>query len=1658
MGSPTGISVGAGNPINIITGNKYQREVDLPALPGELGLEIVRHYNSAFSGTGGATNLIGRGWKLSYETDLFAVGSTVQIVQADGARVIFNRDDRNPSLCSSTNPADGTLSVKKARDGDEFIWRWPSGRELTFNSRGKLVQILAPSGLFISMQHDARGLLVSVTDPQGRRLRLNYLDKETAKERAAFRGVQRIDSPVGSFAYAYGSALPKGATVDKAQLVANLVKVSTNGGARYYHYENAQFPTLLTGISALTGGATGKWQRVGTYGYGNNGKANFTSGPDKVDQVRLEVGGGGQTTLINSLGQKTIYRHGIVGGQFRLLEVRGAGCATCGASNQRYTYDNLGRLIETIDLNTRGQALQGKRTELDHLGRITQVNQISYNPTNGKAGLSQWQLRYQYLGDNLQPSVIARPSVVPGQEMRIAITYGTSSSTNALATATRESGFLPPLAPNGVAVAISRSTNYRYNVHGQAIETDGPLANGRSNSPLDSDISRREYDSKTKLLSKLIAPGNIVTEVLARDAGLRPQLVRQSDGIRRVDTSMTYTYSGQLLSLIQHASFIKQAGNSEAALTRSTTFTYDGLDRLSSVTGPDRITLRTEYDPAGRPTALIDPKGNRISSKFDSEGKLLAVLTTDNQGNILNGMLNLWDEQNNLRARLTPVGLGMAQGSTPVQGQAIRFDGNGEADASATHSGHTDVLAADNSAIRFASNHAGMLLTDGANRAHAILRDDFGRVVLEVAPDEGRFVYSYNDATGAIGKQQTALDGQSKVIEKLEFGTNGHLIKRTLAGCTDTLDYDGGLLARLNGCGNSHAYQRDAFGQILRHTQTITPDIQNATAFNFTTHYAYDAVTGQVSARRLPDGQYLSYTYDKVDGKQTAVTRDSGWLAWIDRHLHENFSARLRAFLPQNVTQTPLLTDISWRPFAGIRGSTASNGVVSQSTFDRAGRLTGINIGSTTNPGALQTLSYQYDGADNIVSSRKNITQRSYRYDPMHRLTGETIGPVTRTVLTQPGAASLAETAQLTPVAGSAANQINYRYDPLGQRRRGAAPVERDSYGRQSTRQSQRLSYDGAHRLIAVTAGSKTVVRYRYDAVGNRVAKTVDGHTTYFVYDTTHKLVAEANEKGEITTQYLYAGFRPYALMRAEGAGQTRTLYAIHADDRGLPLAVTDANQRVVWQGDFDAFGNTRAIVNQHLAVTEPGFSLISSAQAAAASTPRPFEMNLRMAGQYADVETGLFYNIHRYYDPLQGQYITADPLGLSAGLERYAYVGSNPMSEIDPLGLFKVPTRVITGGNLDPVFSDHGHGDVIRIAFAQYEAQYGGKARFSQTVIDQIIRNAYQTDALPYVGNPTVFPYSLVTKGVEGGGQYNAKNHFDNPNDGPQFKSVTDHTKIGGYAGAGGNWIASNLDALDASRVKYGVAWNGISGALSHFGQNAHALPDFYAHSNWVDATTRGGVVDNLYKEGGVTKRECGAVPYGAGMTRIWDGRNDTVGFDLLYTGTVLGGKTEGEKNNKICGAKLLGDLECDNDRTTHGYWNKDEAEAAAGGQLYSKEQTDSFAKNKIFVWQAEIYDPSKPPVGNLGSTWFADEKKTLGELKKGDRIYVPATIVNYHQMAFALAVQDVKREIANLYAYTENKKVGEYTMHDAFKMDEVALKHTGIAYKEMTDKRAAP
>ncbi|QPT14117.1 Rhs family protein [Serratia rubidaea] len=85
------------------------------------------------------------------------------------------------------------------------------------------------------------------------------------------------------------------------------------------------------------------------------------------------------------------------------------------------------------------------------------------------------------------------------------------------------------------------------------------------------------------------------------------------------------------------------------------------------------------------------------------------------------------------------------------------------------------------------------------------------------------------------------------------------------------------------------------------------------------------------------------------------------------------------------------------------------------------------------------------------------------------------------------------------------------------------------------------------------------------------------------------------------------------------------------------------------------------------------------------------YEQPLRYAGQYQDNESGLHYNLFRYYEPEVGRFTTQDPIGLQGGLNLYQYA-PNPYGRVDPLGLSPCnsPNGYKTGdvdphGNLSP-------------------------------------------------------------------------------------------------------------------------------------------------------------------------------------------------------------------------------------------------------------------------------------------------------------------------------------------------------------------------------------
>jgi len=114
------------------------------------------------------------------------------------------------------------------------------------------------------------------------------------------------------------------------------------------------------------------------------------------------------------------------------------------------------------------------------------------------------------------------------------------------------------------------------------------------------------------------------------------------------------------------------------------------------------------------------------------------------------------------------------------------------------------------------------------------------------------------------------------------------------------------------------------------------------------------------------------------------------------------------------------------------------------------------------------------------------------------------------------------------------------------------------------------------------------------------------------------------------------------------GGTTTSSVNYITADQLDTPRTVTNAANTVIWSWAYqgNSFGEQ-----------QPTSSI-------------GYVLNLRYAGQYYDVETGLEYNGARYYDSASSRYLQSDPIGPNGGVSTYAYVGSNPLRYTDPRGL----------------------------------------------------------------------------------------------------------------------------------------------------------------------------------------------------------------------------------------------------------------------------------------------------------------------------------------------------------------------------------------------------
>lgn len=196
---------------------------------------------------------------------------------------------------------------------------------------------------------------------------------------------------------------------------------------------------------------------------------------------------------------------------------------------------------------------------------------------------------------------------------------------------------------------------------------------------------------------------------------------------------------------------------------------------------------------------------------------------------------------------------------------------------------------------------------------------------------------------------------------------------------------------------------------------------------------------------------------------------------------------------------------------------------------------------------------------------------------------------------------------------------------------------------------SLQLSYadDGTLKFASVNG---VTWEYWYDGLGRRVGKS-NGQETYAFGWAGEKLVHEEYRAGNTVTvrEYIYAdGDTPIGFR--EG-GQ---LYWMQRDVRSAITEVYDPAGNLVWQARYSAFGK---------------------ADVTTAAVRQPW----RLAGQYHDEETGLHYNLARYYSPFLRAFLSLDPQWLKFEATNYSYAANDPYNRVDRNG--KLPVLLVAVG-----------------------------------------------------------------------------------------------------------------------------------------------------------------------------------------------------------------------------------------------------------------------------------------------------------------------------------------------------------------------------------------
>ncbi|MBS2553446.1 hypothetical protein KGQ19_42000 [Catenulispora sp. NL8] len=650
-------------------------------------------------------------------------------------------------------------------------------------------------------------------------------------------------------------------------------------------------------------------------------------------------------------------------------------------------------------------------------------------------------------------------------------------------------------------------------------------------------------------------------------------------------------------------------GSRTDALGLITEFEADAAGLTITVVDPIDARVEVVRDAWGRVVSMTDSLGATTSTGWTPEGLLAWRVMPD-------GAREEWtyDADGHLVSFTDPLG-GLTQyGLGPFGEATVRTDPNGE-----------------RFGFGFDTELNLVSVTNPAGAVWSYEYDPAGRMVRETDFIQRSLAYGY-DAAGQMVEKVNGL-GQRSVFVR---DPAGRLVARQNVDGEFGYRYDlaGRLIGATGPGGSSAEIVRDLGGRIVAET------VDGRTVWN-----EYDRADRRIR-RRTPSGAVSTWEYDDA-GRTRSLDVGAGTLTFdydiSGRETVRGFGGTVRLEAQYDVAGR--LTE--QRLWAGDQASspTGEHG---------AGRLVlgrEYDYLADGNPNEVRdtlrgTRRYRYDAIGRVTAVSARTWNEAYAYDAFGNLASATL----------PGDSHTAGDRETAGTLVRRAGRTSYEYDSAG---RVIRRIRRTLSGQ---RKIWSYSWNADDRLTEVTLPDYVRWRYTYDALGRRTSKLQvigDGTTgtlVEFTWDGTR--LAEQTETSpsgggqSLTWDYEPDTFRPAAQttrMWAADADQAlidEVFHAIVTDIAGTPSELVAADGSIAWHSATTLWGE-------------------EAEQSDDSRTRCP----VRFAGQYRDDETGLNYNLHRYYDPGIAAYLSPDPLGLDPAPNDHGYV-LNPLTWMDPLGL----------------------------------------------------------------------------------------------------------------------------------------------------------------------------------------------------------------------------------------------------------------------------------------------------------------------------------------------------------------------------------------------------